>query len=166
MKKVYLILALAIVVFGSCKKTLPEVGGTAAKKLSNEWWVTVFLNGVDQHASHVLIKSYNSAASDNEIWIDDFPDAASATGHVWGFKVKANSDLNNLSFSATQSVSAVPNYNIKVDITEGKVLPLAGRSKSGVIVDSIYMKIKFEDDPANTYVVSGHAKTGFFEDEY
>jgi hypothetical protein len=166
MKNLIVILGIVLVAFSSCKKTLEDPGGTAAQKMSNEWWVTLTLNGVDQYGTHELIKTYNTASNGNEIWVDDFPDPTNASGHIWGFQVKANADFNNLTFAATQSVSVVPNYAIKVDITEGKVFPQLGRSKSGNVVDSIYMKIKFEDDPTHTYVLSGHGKTGFFEDEY
>ncbi len=42
----------------------------------------------------------------------------------------------------------------------------AGKTKSGNPVDSIYMEAVFSDDPGNKYVISGHQRTGFFEDEY
>jgi hypothetical protein len=53
-----------------------------------------------------------------------------------------------------------------VNLTEGKILPLAGKSRSGNVTDSIYFKANFSDDPSNTYVISGTARTGFIEDDY
>jgi hypothetical protein len=147
----------------SCHKT-QDPGATAAVKMANEWWVTFKLGGVDQYGTHVKIKTYNTSSNGNEIWIDDFP--VGANGNVWGFQVKAQADFNALTFSATKSPSAVPGYNIKIDVTNGKIFPNLGRSKSGNVVDSIYMKIRFEDDPTNTYELSGHARTRFVEDDY
>ena len=166
MKKTVFVFIIGILSLSSCKKEMEDPGGTAAQKMSNEWWVTVFSNGADVYGTHVKIKTYNSASTASEIWVDDFPNPTNATGNVWGFQVKANADFNNLTFSANQSVSVVPNYDIKVDITDGKVLPGLGHTKTGGTVDSIYMKIKFEDDPTHTYELKGHGRTGLFEDEY
>lgn len=41
-----------------------------------------------------------------------------------------------------------------------------GHSKSGVSVDSIYMKIEFEDDPGNVYKNQCHERIRFIKDEY
>lgn len=149
---------LAALTLTSCKKELPEVGGTAAQKVANEWWVTFTQNGTDlYHLGHFKISTYNTAANGNEIWIDDLENA-------WAFKVKAQVDYNNLTFSAAQAQNEY--YDIKVDVQEGKVLPGAGRSKTGNVTDSIYMKVKFSDDPGETYTIAGHARTQFAEDEY
>ena len=155
-----------VALFTSCKKSLPDVGGTAAQSMANEWWVTMKLGGVDQLGTHVKIKTYNTSANGNQIWIDDFPNATTLSGNVWGFQVKANADFNNMTFSANNSVSAVTGYAIKVNVANGKVFPKGGNSKSGVSVDSIYMKIEFEDDPGNVYELSGHERTKLIEDEY
>lgn len=161
MFKTFKYLPILMLLFASsCKKDLPTIGGTAAQNLANEWWVTLTLNGVDQYGTHKKIETSNTSANDNTIWVDDFG------GNVWQFQAKAVADFTNLTFSANQSASSVSGYNIKVDITDGKVLPNLGRSKSGNVVDSIYMKIKFSDDPGNVYVLSGHARTKFIEDEY
>src|SRR5205085_12169261 len=96
MKKIVLMLGAGILLFSSCKKDLQDPGGTAAQKMAGEWWATFSLNGADQYGTHVKIKTYNTASNDNQIWIDDFPDLAHASGNVWGFQVKANADFNNL----------------------------------------------------------------------
>jgi hypothetical protein len=53
-----------------------------------------------------------------------------------------------------------------IEVIEGKVIPNGGHSKTGVVVDSIYLKAKFTDDPGHTWEFKGHGRTGFFEDEY
>ena len=163
----YLLLAMLSVFIFSCKKDLQDSGGTAAEKLAGEWWVQLFnpdgsLAYPASYRGHLY--TYNTAANNNEFWIDDYSDAS---GNVlWDFKVKAQADLSNLSFQAKDAVSVVPNYSIKVNITEGKVLPLAARSKTGNVTDSIYMKVEFSDDPGTIYTIKGHQRTGFIEDEY
>jgi hypothetical protein len=54
-------------------------------------------------------------------------------------------------------------------VQQGKVLLKEGRSTSGVVTDSIYFEVSFDDDtPAygTTYIVSGVRRTGFLEDEH
>jgi hypothetical protein len=91
------------------------------------------------------------------LWVDDL-------GHSWQFKCKAKIDYSNLTFSTTNAQNQY--YNITVNLSEGKILTKAGRSKSGNATDSIYFKANFSDDPSNTYVISGTARTGFIEDDY
>jgi len=151
---------ILIFFFASCGKNLPDVGGTATQSMANEWWVTFSQDGNDLYGTHVKIATYNTAANTNEIWVDDFD------GNVWDFKVKAQADLANLTFSASNAVSVIPGYDIKVNITEGKIFPKMGVSKTGNVTDSIHMKIEFEDDPGTIYELSGHGRTKFIEDEY
>ena len=152
---------IVLIAFSSCKKKYPDVGGTAAEKMANEWWAELKLDGDNVYGpgEFAKIATYNTAANTNEIWVDDLHG-------LWDFKVKATADFNNLTFSADQAVSVIPNYDIKVNITEGKVLMGAGHSKTGNITDSIYMKVEFEDDPGTIYTIEGHGRTRFAEDDY
>lgn len=141
----------------SCKKDL-KPGDTAAVKAANGWWVTFTQDGADVYGlGTFFINTYNTSANDDSLWIDDL-------GHSWQFKCKTKINYNDLSFSSTNVQNQY--YNITVDIADGKILPKAGRSRSGNATDSIYFKATFSDDPANTYVISGTARTGFIEDDY
>lgn len=141
----------------SCKKNLPTIGGTASEKIANEWWVTLKANGEDLYGTHLKIATYNTSANNSEIWVDDYH-------NVWDFKVKAQADLNALTFNALGQKNEY--YDITVDLKNGKILPKAGLSKSGNVTDSIYMEAAFSDDSTTTYTISGHARTRFIEDEY
>lgn len=158
LKKIIAIAVLAIF-FVSCKKNLPDIGNTAAVKVANEWWVTLDSVGISDYygIGHLKIATYNTAADDNTIWVDDF-------GNIWPFKIKATVDYASLTFSNPAAIDE--NNGIKVNLMEGKVLSKAGHSKSGNIVDSIYMKLEFEDDPGFIYEITGHERTRFVEDEY
>jgi len=167
MKKALFISGLIVFLFTSCSKNLPDVGGTSAQIMANEWWVTLNEGGVNVYGNyHGKIATSNAASNSNEIWVSDFP--SGTTGNIWGFQVRATADFKNLTFSANNVESVNPDYPVKVTITEGKVIPGAGRSRTGVVTDSINMKIQFEDDPVpgTIYELKGHARTKFIEDEY
>jgi hypothetical protein len=168
MKRIYFFsITITLIVFSSCQKK-PDIGGTAAEKMANEWWVTLDQgNNKDVFSiGHFKIATYNSASNDNTIWVDDLENG-------WGFKSKATADFNSLTFAAASGVDnfyydpAHPTRFPKtVKITEGKIIPNAGHSKTGVLTDSIYMKVEFSDDPGTIYTMPGHARTRFAEDDY
>ena len=161
MKRILLIIGVVAIGFSSCQKK-PDIDGTEAQNMASEWWVQLFhqdgtLAYPPTYWGHIA--TYNTASNGSEIWIDD-------QGEIWDFKIKVKADLANRTFSADKAVSVVPNYNIWVTVTEGKILEKAAKSRTGVVTDSIYMKVLFEDDPGETYTIRGHARTKFAEDDY
>jgi hypothetical protein len=141
----------------SCEKDV-KPGETAAVNAANGWWVNFTLDGADVYGlGTFFLNTYNTSANDDSLWIDDL-------GNSWQFKVKSKIDYNTLSFTSNNAQNQY--YNITVNITDGKILPKAGRSKSGNPTDSIYFKANFSDDPSTTYVISGTARTGLIEDDY
>ena len=159
MKKITLLSIITVVILASCKKDLPEIGGTAAQKLANEWWVTVDQGGVQDPfgIGHFKILTYNTAANNDSIWIDDYE-------AVFPLKIKAGANFSNLTFSSKDSPNQYSTNTIT--ISDGKVLLNLGHSKSGNIVDSVHMKVELSDDPGNVYELNGTARTRFIEDEY
>ncbi|HEV8283697.1 MAG TPA: lipid-binding protein [Chitinophagaceae bacterium] len=159
MKKIIIFSGLVIFLFSSCKQELPDVGGTAAEKMANEWWVTLDLPGQPDvfGIGHFKIATYNTAANNDSIWIDDFENG-------WQVKFKAKADFTNLTFTANKAPNQY--YPITVNLTDGKILLNAGHSKSGNVVDSIHMKVEFSDDPGTIYEMNGGARTRFAEDDY
>ena len=158
MKKVSLILITALLIFSACQK-LKDPGATAAVKVANEWWVTLDLDGTQDvyGIGHFKMATYNTAANDNNIWIDDYQNG-------WVVKFKTPVDYTNLTFSTMAAQNEY--YNITVNLTEGKILPKMGHSKSGNVVDSIHMKLEFSDDPGTIYEMNGVERTRFVEDDY
>ena len=145
-----------ILALNSCQKT-KDPGATAAVKVANEWWVTLTFNGDDIGTGHFKMATYNTAANDNTIWIDDYESG-------WDVKFKTPVDYTNLTFSTTAAQNEY--YNITVNLTDGKILPKAGHSRAGNIVDSIHMKLEFSDDPGSIYEMNGVERTRFVEDDY
>jgi Lipid-binding putative hydrolase len=156
---IFLALFALSFVFSSCKKTF-EVGQTATVNASNGWWVTWTLGGVDVYGvGYAFISTYNTSENKTDsMWVDDL-------GDIWDFKGKVALDYANLTFSNPLSENV--DYPSEATITNGKIIPKGGHSKTGVVTDSIYMEIKYsDDDPANTWVISGTARTGFIDDDY
>ena len=155
----------------SCERDEPEMKKTEALPLAGEWWVKYEVEtspGVFEDIYHfgysAILTSNTAANTKNEIWVSD-------EGHFWNYKVKANADADNRTFSITDAISIAKNsngtpYDIKVNITDGKVIKDGGRSATGVTTDSIMFNIEFEDDPGTIYRASGHKRTGFLEDEF
>jgi hypothetical protein len=158
MKKLILILTIGIFLFSSCQK-VKDPGATAAVKVANEWWVTLDLDGTQDvyGIGHFKIATYNTSANDNNIWIDDYENG-------WDVKFKTPVDYNTLTFSTTAAQNEY--YNITVNLTDGKILPKAGHSRSGNVADSIHMKVEFSDDPGTIYEMNGVERTRFAEDDY
>ncbi|KAA9340785.1 lipid-binding protein [Adhaeribacter soli] len=154
--------------FTACDKDDdPKVELSAAKDNAGEWWVKYEVADEDgvysdiYGAGYTHLYTYNTADNvSDKLWVSD-------EHNFWDYRVKTNLDPGNRTFSSTGQKSAVPEYDIVVDITDGKILKDAGRTASGKTVDSIAFFIKFEDDTDGfTYRVSGHRRTGVPEDEH
>lgn len=165
MYKKLIFIAVVLFAMGACKKSF-DPGATKAVKVANEWWVDIYLNGQDLLGTFVKLSTYNVAANNDSIWVDDF-------GNIDNFKCRAQFNKDSLTFQTTNAVNdyfkiTVPPDTItppKITIIGAKVMPSIAKSKTGVKTDSIYFKIKFSNDP-NTYEIKGSARTGWAEDDY
>ncbi|HEX2533605.1 MAG TPA: lipid-binding protein [Chitinophagaceae bacterium] len=155
--------SLATVLLGgilllSCSKD-PEVENTPTVNMAGEWWTTFYEGGDALTDMHKTL-TYNTAdPSGAQIWVDTHE-------HSIKFKTKLDVDYGTLSFRPNSTGVDLLHPTITIKVLEGKVLPRAGRSKSGVEVDSLYMRFEFSDEPGVPYELRGHQRTGFFEDEY
>lgn len=57
------------------------------------------------------------------------------------------------------------NFADSVILKEGKMIRNGGRSRSGRTVDSIYLRYAFKSAPSTDYLLKGHERTGYVEDE-
>ena len=174
MKKI-LIFAMGIAfALTACEQDDPNVKQTETKDLAGEWYVTYTVDGADVNGGHTPLITSNTAANvATEMLISDYVEPNATSGNFWSFKVKAQIDPTSKAFTASEVESSAlydgDPYNIKVNVLNGKVIKNGGHSRTGVVVDSIYFELQFEDDsPAygTTYVVSGHKRTGFTADDY
>ena len=141
----------------SCTKT-PDVEFTNTVKMSGEWYTRYYEKGAAITTPHKILTYNTSDVSGTQIWVED--------AAVWPFKAKLDVDYNALAFKAMAGADNLDITGEKIKVFEGKVIPGGGVSKSGNVVDSIYLKVEFTDDPGTTYEIRGHQRTGFFEDEF
>ncbi len=161
-----LVLISAVVVFGlaSCNEDI-NPGQTAVVRLSNEWWGQIYVpdgvGGLEEIGlgyQHLLTSSTASGTADS-MFVDDFDG-------LLELKAKVACDINDLTFT-TNGETVVERYTGgTVIIGNGKIFIDGGKSTSGVKVDSIYFEAEFDWDPGQTYVIAGHGRTGFLEDEH
>ncbi|MFT6866414.1 MAG: hypothetical protein ACJA08_001245 [Cyclobacteriaceae bacterium] len=171
MKKNILILmvSLAFIVI-ACETEEIDPGAAANNQLSGEWFVhydhSVF--GADPFGvgyTRILTATTASESATDFIVTDE--------ANFWDYRVKAKMDLSSKKFGSSDTlVSFVDDYDIKVLIRNGAIYEDAVTTVAGVLTDSIYFEIWFEDlDGAtgivsDTLVVSGYRRTGFTEDEH
>lgn len=146
-----------------------DPGQTNVKEVSGEWYVKFLVDGVDVYGiGYTILDTYNTADNSNDVmWIND-------NLNTWVYKVKVPVNVEAQTFSGTDLESSVdtdgdsttPNYEVSVDISNGKVLDDAATTAAGNVTDSIYFEAVFSDDPGTIYQIAGHKRTGFVEDEH
>ncbi|MBT1685767.1 lipid-binding protein [Dawidia soli] len=177
MKKILIgtfLAAFSGMVLLSCDSDDPSIGRTAGQEIAGEWWVTYSVDGEDAGGGYSEIITSNTAANVNtEMLLSDFVNPTAAGGNFWTYKIKTQIDPTSKKFSADEVTStATPGgelYDIKVNVLNGQIFIDGGKSRTGVKTDSIYFEIQFEDDTtpfATTFVVQGHRRTGFTEDDF
>lgn len=185
MKKIFnLLIVLGVVLsLGACeffdnldKMPDPEVKYASTFPVSGEWYVRYDHStyGEDPFgAGFVKVYITNTAADDGkQVWLSDYPgDPDDYT--FWQYKVKIPVDVKNLSFGSQDTVINVADgYPIQVLIRNGKIIKDASKQPSGVMTDSIYFEVWFEDLAGSTGIqsdtlfVGGFRRTGFLEDEH
>ena len=127
--------------------------------MSGDWFVESFRDGAHEYDFGRIYTYNTSDPNSGQIWLDDLK-------HTWWFKGKFDVDYSTLSFKPKAGIPNLYATGETIEVIEGKVIPKGGHSKTGVVVDSIYLKAKFTDDPGHTWEFKGHQRTGFFEDEY
>lgn len=129
---------------------------TPSVALNGEWYIDVIKasNG-SVEVEHALHKTFDS--NDGKMFIDDAKNG-------WFLKGKLNVNTTNLTFDALNEPNLLDSGTFT--ITDGKIIKNAAKSKTGVVVDSIYFKATFSYDPGTVLIFSGHKRTGFIEDDY
>lgn len=152
----------------SCTEDV-DIWDSSTKEFAGDWYVRYdhATYGEDPFgAGFNGLTTYNTAADDGkEIWLSD-------DGHFWDYKVRIPVNQSDISFgSADKVMSIVDGYEIEVIIKNGKIIKEAALLPSGVMADSIYFEVWFEDLEGATGIandvlyVGGYRKTGFSEDE-
>ncbi len=165
---IYLFTISVLIVLASCDDEL-DIYQSSTAELDGNWYVRYdhATYGKDPFgAGYTPLYLYNTAADNGqEIWMDD-------AGNFWEYKVRISANPENLSFGSPSEVtSIVKDYEIKVIVENGKIIKNAVELPSGVMADSIYFEVWFEDLEDATGItndrmlVGGYRKTGFPEDD-
>lgn len=152
----FILLFLFSVAFGtvSCQDDF-DPGQTKVMKISGKWYVREYVksgNSYDPISSkdYFLIRTYNTAKdSDKDMYIDDI------NGGVF--------DLHTLSVNVENMTFKSVDGETGDVFDNGSVFTDMGRSKTGVLTDSIYFELK---SGATTKIYGGHMFTGFLKDKF
>ena len=157
MRRYLLYITFLALIFSACDiKEDYVVEKSKVVDAAGQWWVNYKTTGYE--SGYLALKTYNTSADDGkEFWITD-------DGEFWDFKVKCPINIDAMTFSGKDLANT--SYDIKVQVVNGKIIKNGGKSTSGVVVDSIYFELEFEDDPGTIYKAGGHRRTGFLEDEH
>ncbi|NRF38523.1 lipid-binding protein [Pedobacter foliorum] len=159
---IYSVLVLVGLTAASCKKDHPEVVVSPVYPISGEWYVHVYNeDGSAARPTYATLSTYNTSDNVNNIvWMKML---TSAVPYGLLGKVACNVPAKTISGDGT-NIAFTPNKGFKV--LEGKVLLDATKLKgSKTIADSIYVKYSTETD-GKTYILSGHRRSQFVEDQY
>lgn len=142
-----------------------DPGKSPTVALNGEWFIDVSDEATGTvYVQHAFHKTFDDGLNDGKMFISDRIGAGPTDYSGWYLVSKVDTDVKNLTFSAS-GVDNDADGSI-VNITEGKIIKNAARSKDGNVVDSIYFKGEFDYDPGTIIVFAGHRRTGFLEDEY
>lgn len=176
----YVVFALVgIGLMASCTKK-QDYGGTAVQKMANGWWVKAYstVNGLvsitppanpagsDSAAGHVFFVTYNTSANTSDsIWADDLNNIG-ANGPA-GYDFKSTLGTNYLSYTfSSAGVANLYQSGNAIRFAKGTVFPKGGRSRSGVVTDSLFLQVVFAANATDTLTIKGVARTGFDQDDW
>jgi len=164
MKKILYFAFLMVAVFvSSCSKD--EIGGTATQSLAGEWYVQANIVNADGTVAQdpygigrFHLNTYNTAENvPTKMWINDL-------ANFWKFAIVVDCNTGNLTFSSTAAENQSGD-DITVNVTNGKVLPGAGKQNNGAKADSITMDVEFSDDPGTIYRLEGVRYSGLVDND-
>lgn len=162
--KIFFATLLLGLFFASCNKSDKNDGidflvneGTKAEAFAGDWYVKFYDKATGKAVSNYgKISTFNTSENEkNTFWIMD--DA------IWGFQIKSKGN-DDLTFGSIDPTSLL--YGEDATITAGKILKGKGLSKTRNVTDSIYMEAVFVSDPDVTYIISGHKRTRWPEDDF
>jgi hypothetical protein len=166
MKKIFLIIMSGALVIGlaSCENEI-EPKQTSVMKMANEWWAQIYVpdgNGglTDAHFGYQHFLTSNTASDTRDsLLIDDFD-------NFFELRAKVACDVDAMTFTTNGTPVRERYTDGTVIIENGRIFVNGGKSATGVTVDSLYFEAEFDWDPGQVYIVAGHARTGFLEDDF
>ncbi|NOR27201.1 MAG: hypothetical protein GQ540_01595 [Lutibacter sp.] len=163
MKHTIKILILSLLLVAACSPNEGYEDYTVAESSVNtmaaDWWVIALEPDGETPAyggDYVTLSTYNTAADDGVMWIDDH--------FNWmEIKTKVITNTSGLTFTGDDGIEVL--YGGTVILTNGTITKETYITTSNTLVDEIYFEAEFDWAPGVNYVFKGHKKTGFLEDE-
>jgi len=163
--KSYILIAAALILYSCDEDGYADYdpGETTTQRFAGEWYIVGYApNGEVAYAAqggdYNLWSTYNTAANNENFWLDDH-------GSFFELKSIVQGNLSNLTFSGQEDAPEVITGGT-VTIRNGKIIENGGRASiSRAVVDSIYFEAEFDWDPGVIYTFGGHERTGFEEDD-
>ncbi len=167
---ILIVLAALAFIMSSCATEDIDPGAAANNELSGEWFIhydhNVFGPDPFQVGYTRILTSTTASQSVAELIVTD-------EDNFWSYRVKASMDIPSKTFGGPDTlISYVDGYDIKVLVRNGRIFEDAVTTAAGVVTDSIYFEVWFEDlvnatgIASDTLFVSGYRRTGFTEDEH
>lgn len=175
MKKILIILSIAVMALTAISCQKDPIGNTATVETAGQWYVTV--DAVDASGNlpdpdyadffgmgqFILLTANTAANKPNEMLVNDL-------GTFWEFNVKVACDQNNLTFGNSEAVENLA-YECMVSLFNGKIVKDGATTPSGMKADAIQFEISFDDDTYpekygyDHYLVHGYRYTGLANDD-
>lgn len=151
--KFIIVLLLVGMAITSCQPTYDKQYSWAYP-VAGDWACKAYV-GDELVGGPYQFKIYNTSMGQDSIWFDDYAGGSYPSGKstFWNFKIKAAVNMATNTFQTNGSISVIPYIN-KKDTTYINIVVSKGQIIKN---DSIYMEVKFSDDPdKNTYILKGH----------
>lgn len=153
---------IAIISLVSCEKDDPKVEYSPVWPISGEWYVHIANeDGTPAYDTYLTLSTYNTSENvNNMVWMK----LANATV-PFGVLGKVNCDVSAKTLNIDNGDNTLYSPAKKFSVLEGKIMEDATTTKSNTVTDSIYIRYSTEVD-GNTYVLSGHRRTNWPDDQY
>jgi hypothetical protein len=157
-----------VCLMAACTKR-QNYGSTAVEQASSGWWVTATssVNGVlaippADADNHLFFTTYNASANTRDsLWVDDL----GYIGGVYDVKALLGIDPGTFTLKSGGTVNLYQSGN-DVQWAAGKIFIKGGRSRTGVVTDSLFVQMLFTGNPGDTLTIAGVARTGFDGDDW
>jgi len=164
--KIFLLLLVGILAFSACE-TLPkqEVLYSPTFPVSGEYLVRVTnaADGTQPYPAIFAFRAFNTSYNTKDtVWVKL---GAATASYTFGLLGKALCVPTTAMFNITNGTNTIYPLTPSFTILEGKVLLGQAKVPSGTPCDSVYMKFQTARDPGKTFILKGHRRTGFYEDE-
>jgi len=119
------------------------------------------------HGTLFAFRTYNTADNASDVaWLRLGSNAGATTSTAVAILGKATVDVNALTISGTDIANTAAGKAGKTfTIQEGKIMLDSSMQPSGTTADSIYVRYTSTFDN-NTYIIAGHRRTAWPEDQY